>query len=61
MGRGFVDVVESDSVIRVVDIMIDLNLRSLPIIQRTKEGRLLTGIVSRKDVLRCFVFDGKAD
>ena len=57
MSRGYVDVSEGDPVVTAVDLMMDLNLRALPVTERTPEGRILKGIVTRKDVLSCFVWD----
>ena len=57
MSRGYVDVQAKDSVVSAIDLMIELNLRSLPVTEAGKGGRILKGIVTRKDVLRCFIFD----
>jgi CBS domain-containing protein len=57
MSRGYVDVQAKDSVVSAIDLMIELNLRSLPVTEAGKDGRILRGIVTRKDVLRCFIFD----
>jgi CBS domain-containing protein len=39
-----------------VDLMIELNLRSLPVTERGSGKRRLVGMVSRRDVLKSFVF-----
>jgi CBS domain-containing protein len=57
MSRGYVDVQATDSVVSAIDLMIELNLRSLPVTESGEGGRILKGIVTRKDVLRCFIFD----
>lgn len=57
MSRGYVDVQVQDSVVSAIDLMIELNLRSLPVTEPGGGGRVLKGIVTRKDVLSCFIFD----
>jgi CBS domain-containing protein len=57
MSRGYVDVQAKDSVVSAIDLMIELNLRSLPVTESGDSGRVLKGIVTRKDVLRCFIFE----
>lgn len=43
-----------DPVTAAVDLMIELNLRSLAVVERG--GRRLVGIITRRDVLKSFVF-----
>jgi predicted GTPase/CBS domain-containing protein len=55
MSRGAVDVAPDDPVLVAIDTMIDARVRSLPVVERRREGRFLIGIVSRTDVLPCLI------
>lgn len=58
MARDPVALEPSDPVVKAIDLMLQLNLRAIPITEKTDEGKILRGILTRKDVLQCFVFDG---
>ena len=58
MNRGVVAVDPDDPVVVAVDTMIETRTRSLPVVERRREGRVLVGIVSRTDVLPCLIVEG---
>jgi CBS domain-containing protein len=55
MSRGLIAVEPDDSVVAAIDLMLASRLRSLPVVDRCKEGPVLVGIVSRTDVLPCLI------
>lgn len=55
MSRGAIDVAPDDPVVVAIDTMIDARVRSLPVVEPRREGRVLVGIVSRTDVLPCLI------
>jgi CBS-domain-containing membrane protein len=57
MNRGAIAVEPDDSVVVAVDTMIETRARSLPVVERRREGRMLVGIVSRTDVLPCLIVE----
>jgi acetoin utilization protein AcuB len=57
MNRGAIAVEPDDSVVAAVDTMIETRVRSLPVVERRREGRVLIGIVSRTDVLPCLLLE----
>jgi CBS domain-containing protein len=61
MNRGAIAVEPDDSVVAAVDTMIETRVRSLPVVERRREGRVLVGIISRTDLLPCLIVeeDGK--
>jgi len=61
MNRGAVAVDPDDSVVVAVDTMIETRTRSLPVVERRPEGRVVVGIVSRTDVLPCLIMEEDAE
>jgi CBS domain-containing protein len=56
MSRGIVAVEPDEPVVTAVDLMIETRRRSLPVIERRSVGRVVVGMVGRKDVLQCLTF-----
>ena len=61
MNRGAIAVEPDDPIVVAVDTMIATRTRSLPVVERRREGRVLVGIVSRTDVLPCLIVDEKGE
>jgi CBS domain-containing protein len=57
MSRGLMTVEPDDSVVAAIDLMLASRLRSLPVVDRRREGPVLVGIVSRTDVLSCLMVE----
>jgi CBS domain-containing protein len=51
MSRGIVAVEPDEPVVTAVDLMIETRRRSLPVVERRAEGRVLVGMLSRTDLL----------
>ena len=56
LGEGVAAVHPDDPITTAVDRMIDLNVRSLPVIEREGKPPRLVGVVTRKDVLKSLEF-----
>jgi CBS domain-containing protein len=56
MSRGIITVEPDEPVITAVDLMVETRRRSLPVIERRSAGRVVVGMISRKDLLQCLTF-----
>jgi CBS domain-containing protein len=57
MSRGLVAVEPDESVVAALDLMIETRRRSLPVVEGRPEGRVVVGMISRSDVLRCLTIE----
>jgi CBS domain-containing protein len=57
MSRGLITVEPDDPVVVATDLMLESRLRSLPVVERRREGPVVIGIVSRTDVLPCLMLE----
>lgn len=53
MSRGIVALEPHDCVVAALDLMIEAQRRSLPVVERHPAGPILVGMVSRSDVFQC--------
>lgn len=53
MSRGIVALEPHESVVAALDLMIEAQRRSLPVVERHPAGPILVGMVSRSDVFQC--------
>jgi CBS-domain-containing membrane protein len=60
MSRGLIAAEPDDPIVTVIDSMLASGLRSLPVVERRAQGRVLVGIVSRTDVLRRLAVEPEA-
>jgi CBS domain-containing protein len=60
MRRSVLSVRPDDPVETAMDLMVEWQLRSLPVVERQDGVERLVGVVSRGDVLRCLMLDGDA-
>lgn len=58
MRRSVLSVRADDPVETAMDLMVEWQLRSLPVVERQDGVGRLVGVVSRGDVLRCLMLDG---
>jgi CBS domain-containing protein len=56
MSRGIIAVEPQEPVVAAVDLMIETRRRSLPVIEHGPAGRMVVGMISRKDLLQCRTF-----
>jgi CBS-domain-containing membrane protein len=56
MGRGIIVVEPHEPVVAAVDLMVETMRRSLPVIEHGPAGRMVVGMISRKDLLQCLTF-----
>jgi CBS domain-containing protein len=56
MSRGIIAVEPHEPVVAAVDLMVETRRRSLPVIERRSAGRVVVGMISRKDLLQCLTF-----
>jgi CBS domain-containing protein len=56
MSRGIIDVEPDEPVVAAVDLMIETRQRSLPVIERRAVGKVVVGMISRKDLLQCLTY-----
>ena len=56
MSRGIIAVEPQEPVVAAVDLMIETRRRSLPVIEHGPAGRMVVGMISRKDLLQCLTF-----
>jgi CBS domain-containing protein len=56
MSRGIIAVEADEPVVTAVDLMVETRRRSLPVIERRSAGRVVVGMISRKDLLQCLTF-----
>jgi CBS-domain-containing membrane protein len=61
MRRGVVTVRPDDAVETAVELLVDRQHRSLPVVEGRHGRARLVGIVSRRDTLRCLVFEDEDD
>jgi CBS domain-containing protein len=59
MSRGIVAVEPDEPVETAVDLMIEARRRSLPVVERRPEGRVLVGMLSRTDLLPYLTLAGE--
>jgi CBS domain-containing protein len=59
MSRGIVAVEPDEPVETAVDLMIETRRRSLPVVERRAEGRVLVGMLSRTDLLPYLTLAGE--
>jgi len=57
MNRGAIIAEPDDSIVVVVDTMLESRLRSLPVVERRGGRSTLVGVVSRTDVLPCLMVE----
>ena len=57
MNRGAIIAEPDDSIVVVVDTMLESRLRSLPVVDRRGDRPTLVGVVSRTDVLPCLMVE----
>ena len=53
MSRGIVALEPHESVVAALNLMIEAQRRSLPVVERHPAGPILVGMVSRSDVFQC--------
>ena len=53
MSRGIVALEPHESVVAALDLLIEAQRRSLPVVERHPAGPILVGMVSRSDVFQC--------
>jgi CBS-domain-containing membrane protein len=56
MSRGIIDVEPDEPVVAAVDLMIETRRRSLPVVERRAVGKVVVGMISRKDLLQCLTY-----